>query len=142
MEHLKQPPELDFSSEGNIAERWKKWRVVTELFLDCALSDNNEEEKCKCVLYIIGQEGRDIFKTFEISADDKDKINPLLNQFEKYCIPKRNITMERHKFNTRLQHQNETVDQYVTELKNISDNCEFGAIKNEIELYATLDQKR
>ena len=110
MEHLKQPQEMNFYLEGNISERWTKWRAVTELFLDCALSGDKEKEKYKTVLYVMGEEGREIFKTFEISAGDKDKMVPLLNHFEKYGIPKRNIEMKRHKFNTRLKNQNETID--------------------------------
>ena len=42
------------------------------------------------------------------------------------------MIMERHKFNTRVQGSTELIDQYVTDLKNIAINCEFGAIKGDL----------
>ncbi len=46
--------------------------------------------------------------------------------------PKRNITYERHLFNTCGQGANETIDAYVTELRLQAKNCEFGALCNEL----------
>ena len=55
-----------------------------------------------------------------------------MNKFEAYCNPKRNITYERHLFNTRFQNVGETIDAYVTELKIQAKNCEFGALCDEL----------
>ena len=40
--------------------------------------------------------------------------------------------MERYKFNTRVQRKDETADQYVTELKLIAKNCNFGSLEDEL----------
>ena len=40
--------------------------------------------------------------------------------------------MERHKFNTRTQESSELIDQFVTDLKNFANDCEFGDIKNDL----------
>ena len=40
--------------------------------------------------------------------------------------------MERYKFNTRVQRSDETADQYVTELKLLAKNCEFGVLESEL----------
>ena len=40
--------------------------------------------------------------------------------------------MERHKFNTRTQGSSELIDQFVTDLKTIANDCEFGNIKNDL----------
>ncbi|CAC5418934.1 unnamed protein product [Mytilus coruscus] len=111
--HLKQPPEMNFSSDGNMTERWKKWRQTMELYLDVALSEAEKENTCKALLNVIGQEGRDIFNTFDIQEGDKGKIEPLFTHFEIYCIPRKNVTMERYKFNTRVQGKSESIDQFV-----------------------------
>ncbi len=55
-----------------------------------------------------------------------------MRKFEDYCNPKRNITYQRHLFNTRGQGVNETTDAYVTELRLEAKNCEFGALCNEL----------
>ena len=60
------------------------------------------------------------------------KITTIIIKFEAYCNPKRNITYERHIFNTRVQGSNETIDAYVTELRLQAKNCEFGVLSNEL----------
>ena len=40
--------------------------------------------------------------------------------------------MERYKFNTRTQGKSEAIDQFVTDLRNMSKNCAFGAIADEL----------
>ncbi len=49
-------------------------------------------------------------------------------QFEAFCIPKRNVTYERHRFFMCMQRSGETIDQYVTELRHRSKTCEFGEL--------------
>ena len=102
-----------------------------QLNLDVAMSEKTEKEKCKAFLYVIGKEGWEIFNTFVFAEEQKDKLEPLLEKFESYCIPKKNVTMERYKFNTRTQGStdSELIDQFVTDLKNIARDGEFGDTK-------------
>lgn len=51
-----------------------------------------------------------------------------MDQFEAFCKPRKNITWERHIFNTRNQKSSEPIDQYVTDLRNKSKGCEFGEL--------------
>lgn len=51
-----------------------------ELYLDVAMSETEEKDKCKALLYVIGQDGRDIYNTFIIQEGNKDKIAPLFTQ--------------------------------------------------------------
>ena len=52
-----------------------------------------------------------------------------MEKFDTYCTPKKDITYERYIFNTRIQQANETVDQYVTELKNMATTCNYGELR-------------
>nr|XP_034322405.1 uncharacterized protein K02A2.6-like [Crassostrea gigas] len=89
MKHLRPPPELDFSSsDGNLPGKWRKWEQTMRLFLNIAMHERDEKDKCSAFLYIIGQDGREIFNTMTISQDDKDKIEPLFKKFQDYCVPK------------------------------------------------------
>lgn len=133
MEHLRPPPELDFSSsDGNLPEKWRKWEQTMRLYLNIAMHERDEKDKCSAFLYIIGQDGREIFNTMTILQDDKDKIEPLFKKFKDYCAPRENITVWRHKFYTRQQGKTETIDQYVTDLRVIAKNCKFGALENDM----------
>ena len=112
MEHIKLPPEMDFgSSDGtSIAEAWQKWCQAMELFLTLAMTGKDEAEQCSAFLYIIGPAGRDIYHTFNISAQEKNKISILFQKFEGYCRPKQNVTVERYRFNTRTQSHSNMVN--------------------------------
>ena len=126
MEHIRPPPELDFSTtDGNLPERWRKWEQTMKLFLDITMNDRDEKD-------IFGQEGREIFNTMTILDEDVDKLDTLFNKFKEYCSPRENITVWRHRFHTRVQGKTETIDQYVTDLKIISKNCKFSALENEM----------
>ncbi|KAL5488848.1 hypothetical protein EMCRGX_G017861 [Ephydatia muelleri] len=134
MEHIKPPPEMDFaSSDGtSVAETWRKWRQSMELFLTLAMTGKTEREQCSAFLYIIGPAGRDIYNTFNVSDQDKNKISILFQKFKGYCKPKQNVTVERYRFNTRSQQEGESIDQYVTALKLMTRNCAFGTLEEEL----------
>ena len=118
MDKVRQPPELDFtSSEGNLSERWKRWKQTINLSMDVCLKGTTEKEKCSAFLYIIGQDGRDVHNTFQFAEDEVNEITPLIQKFEDYCTLKQNTMMEWYKFNKRAQGETESVDQYITELR-------------------------
>ena len=56
------------------------------------------------------------------------KIAPVLQQFKRYCEPRKNITFERYRFNRRSQKSGESYDQYRTALRKLAENCDFGSI--------------
>ena len=49
-----------------------------------------------------------------------------------YCNPCKNITWERHKFNTWNQQPGENIDQYATDLKTKAQMCEFAQLKDSL----------
>ncbi|XP_069128365.1 uncharacterized protein [Argopecten irradians] len=127
------PPELDLiTSDGNIAERWRKWEQTMRLYLDIALSGKNEKEKCSAFLYIIGQDGRDVYNTMNFEEGQANKIEPLFNKFKLYCQPSENTIVWRHRFNTRTQGKTESIDQFATELRTIASKCKFDALNDEL----------
>jgi hypothetical protein len=130
---LRPPPEMNFSDieQIDLAERWRRWRETMELYLRLNMAESAEKEQCDAFRYIIGQDGRDIYNTMAFTVHEVDKIDILFAKFEEYCKPRKNI-MERYKFNTRVQRKDETADQYVTELKLIAKNCNFGSLEDEL----------
>ena len=67
------------------------------------------------------------------------KLQELFKRFEDYCLPKRNLVVERRQFFQRNQHKDESCDAYVTELKNLSSTCEFETINEGMILYKIVD---
>jgi len=102
------------------------------LFLDLSLNESSEKEQCNAFLYLIGAVGRDIHDSFTFLASEKDKLKPLFDKFNKYCSPKQNTIVERHKFNTRERGKEESIEQYVANLKLIAKGCNYGNLEQEL----------
>eukprot|EP00731_Ephydatia_muelleri_P020491 Em0013g218a len=103
-----------------------------ELFIELSRSDKSEKEKCSAFLYIIDQAGRDIFNAFVLTSEERNKVNIVFAKFENYCKPKRNGTVERYKFNTRMQAAEENIDQFVTALRLIAKDCDFKLLEDDL----------
>ena len=129
MEQLHPPPVL--SLEGNLSENWRKWHQRYTLYETASgLQEKTDAIRGATFLHCIGQEALDVYNTFTWAQEaDKVSVAVIVEKFQSYCSPKKNVTFERHIFNTRAQQEGETSDQYVTELKRISTDCEFGDLK-------------
>ena len=56
---------------------------------------------------------------------DNNKFDKVLEAFERFCLPQKNICYERHGFWSLYQEQGEAIDSYVTRLKLKIVNCEY-----------------
>ena len=108
------PGQLSF--HGNVADNWRKWKQRFEIYLTASGNDTKGEDvKSAILLHAVGEEALEIYNTFtwDAAGDDR-KTNKILEKFTSYCEPKKNITWERHVFNSTIQQPDETIDQYVT----------------------------
>ena len=99
------------------------------------LTVKTEAIQVATLLTVIGEEAREVFSTFNdwARAGDETKIEPVLQKFEQYCEPHRNVPFERYRFNRRVQEAGETYDQYRTALLKLAAGCDFQTISpNEI----------
>ena len=127
------PPPKPLSFVGNVAENWRRWIQQFRLYLNATGFDKKPAQvQCSTLLTVAGEEALEIFNTFGLTDEDKVKIDVVIKKFEEYCTPKRNVTYERHVFNTRAQGATEGIDVYVTELRKLARNCEFGELHDSI----------
>ena len=133
MDKLTPPDPLDLDS-SNVSDAWRKWRQRFELFsLASGLISKGEGIQAATLLHVVGPDTLEVYNTFSWEdADDKSKVAKILEKFEAYCVPRKNITWERHVFNTRNQRDGETIDQYVTDLKTKAQTCEFKDLKDSL----------
>ena len=93
----------------------------------------SDEVGSATLLHFAGPEALEIYNTFTWTEEgDKKKIYKILENFEEYCTPRKNITWERHIFNTRAQKLGENIDQYTTDLRKKATSCEFGILRNSL----------
>jgi len=75
-----------------------------ELFVRLALAKETVQTKKDSLLYLMGTEGRKIYKTLTIEKPEEERtVADILDGFDRYCSSAVNVDMERHKFFQRKQ---------------------------------------
>ena len=95
--------------------------------------DKSDAVKTSRLLTAIGDKARDVYFTFTFDdEDDNMKLKKVIEKFDEYMSPKKNITYMRFKFFSYNQLDGQSIDEYVTELKSRSEHCEFGELKDSL----------
>lgn len=145
MESAYRMPDQLKLTEENIARNWEQFKQRFERYLKCLnIPTQDGERKVAILLNVAGPEAEEVFNTFTYSPEVKDGddvVTPaespndytvVMNKFEAFCVPRKCITYERFKFLTRNQKMGESVDMYVTDLRDKAATCEFEKIKDSL----------
>ena len=127
---LPPPAPLEIHSD-QAGEKWKRFKRAWDSYtLATGLSEKAEDVQVATLLTVIGEEAREVYSTFTgwEHADDHKRIQPVLEQFERYCELRKNIPFEHYRFNRRCQEAGESYDQYRTALRKLAEICDFGSI--------------
>ena len=92
-----------------------------------------DEVKPSILSTCIGPRGREVRDTF-VFDDVSMKMNfsNILQQFDDYCSPKKNVTFLRYTFLSYRQSEGQCFDNFPTELKKRSKECEFSDLQNSL----------
>ena len=88
--------------------------------------------KIAILLNFSGKDATEVFNTFQFPKGDEKKLNKVLEQFEQYRNPRKNVVFERYQFWQITQKDSETVDQFVTQLKNKVKSCKYSAVDDMV----------
>ncbi|XP_008178248.1 uncharacterized protein LOC103307755 [Acyrthosiphon pisum] len=113
-------------SEFNLkVDDFSSWIERFELYV--LLNEINSHKKKLMFLTLLGNDGyvlvRDLCTPFKPVDKSYDTLKEMLSN---YINPKPNVLTERYKFKERKQGSEETISQFVTALKKLSQYCEFG----------------
>jgi hypothetical protein len=115
------------------AEKWPAWKARFTRFRSatdpCTKSDARQ---ISTLIYCMGDKAEDIFKSLQLSTEDADKYDKVLDAFDRYFVIRKNIIFERAQFNLRRQLPGETAATFITALNKLADTCEFGALRDEL----------
>lgn len=131
METLKPPKPMSF--EGNIAENWKKWKQLFELYMLATGANTKTSEVQEAILlHVLGEEAVEKFNTFTLTEEQKKEYATVITAWENYCVPRSNKSVERHIFFARNQKEGESFDTFLTDLKKLSASCGFGDLRDSL----------
>ena len=84
------------------------------------------------LIYALGGEAENIFGSFHFDVeDDGEDFEVVMDKFDAYFIPKRNVIHERACFYQRVQRAGEKVEIFIRALYELSEHCEFGVNREE-----------
>ena len=117
-----------------MSHTWKLWLKQFRFHLTATKKEYKDDKiKTSLLLTCTGQKGREIYETFTFdSADDKMKLEPILNKFSEYCNPRKNVTILCHKFLMYRQLEGQSFQNFITELKKLSAGCELENLRDSL----------
>uniref|UniRef100_T1HVY1 CCHC-type domain-containing protein n=1 Tax=Rhodnius prolixus TaxID=13249 RepID=T1HVY1_RHOPR len=133
MEVFTRPSEMKF--EGNLAENWRVFRRDLDIFLKAAnITDakGSSGRRTAVLLNFIGSKGKELYYTFTFAEGENENFDVVLEKFEQYVEPQKNLVLSSFLFNSRNQKANESFDTFVTELKNLVNDCEYKQLADRL----------
>ena len=113
-------------------DEWPRWQRRFQQFrVASKLSKEDEERQVSTLLYCLGEQADDVLVSTNISEESRKKYDDILAKFDAHFRVRKNIIFERARFNRRIQ-EDESVDQFITNLYSLADNGEFGNMKDEL----------
>ena len=119
--------------QGNLAEKWRRWEQAFRVYLTASGADRfSAKRQVAVLLNCVGEEAVQIYETFGFPDDETQTVDEVLEEFQKYCTPRKNVIFERYSFWNYPWKVGDTVECFVTELKLRAGRCEFGSAFNEL----------
>ena len=110
-----------------MADNWKVWKQMWSKYMVIAqLKMKLPAYKVALFLCCISVDALKIFNGLQFdSPDNKNDLEKIIQKFDEFTIGELNETFERYTFNSRNQHENESIDAYVTALCTLAKTCNF-----------------
>lgn len=126
-------------TDGDAYKVWSEWYQGLEHVLEA--SNTPEEKKFSTLLAYGGKELRHVYSSIcNGEIPKKERFETAVEKLEKYFKPKQHGTYLRVKFWEMTKESNETIDEFVTKLREKKRHCNFGNTKEEIEDFVMTDK--
>ncbi|XP_063370735.1 uncharacterized protein LOC134659059 [Cydia amplana] len=117
--------------EKLLNQDFKKWKQRFELYRKASGADKKEDQiQVALLLHCMGEACIDIYNT--LNLDETATYIEVIAAFESYYIPKKNESVNSHMFFTRNQLEGENFDNYLTELRKLAKECDFGTLEDRL----------
>ena len=80
----------------------------------------------------MGDQADDILTSFKLSATQLNQYHTVKTKFDEHFVVRRNVILERAKFNRRHQEEGETVYTFITALHALAEHCKFCTLTDEM----------
>ena len=114
-------------------DEWPRWRKRFEQFrLASGLGVEGEQRQVNTLLYCLGDDAKDVLRSTNISEDDRKQYSTVLEKIDQFFQVRKNVIIERARFNSRSQQDGETAEQYIAALYRLVESCNYAGLKEEM----------
>uniref|UniRef100_A0A0L8FNQ1 Retrotransposon gag domain-containing protein n=1 Tax=Octopus bimaculoides TaxID=37653 RepID=A0A0L8FNQ1_OCTBM len=117
-------PTMNWEAD-DIVEAFKKFKQKTQLAFKSFMKGATADEKVSYILLWTGEKGLDLFNSWNMSESDCNNPDILLKKFERHLEPRSNHRIHRYEFQGLKQYPQETIDNFLSRLKNVAEKCKF-----------------
>lgn len=114
--------------ETNLGVRWKKWKKQFEYYI-VASGITQAAQKRALLLHVAGPRLQDIFETLSETGNSYEQA---IEKLDEYLLPKMNVTHARRMFAECDHKEGESMASYVTRLREMAANCEYGDLTEDL----------
>ena len=126
---LQPPAPFDFKTP----DEWPRWRRRFQQYRAASgLSEESEERQISTLLYCMGEKAEDVLRSTAISDENLKKFGKVIDQFDEFFKVRKNVIFERARFNRRSQLEGESVEEFITALYQLVENCDYGTLQDEM----------
>lgn len=114
-------------------DEWPAWRTQFERSLrQSKLAQGSEERKITALLLFMGEKADDVCQSLKLTSEESKCYAKVVDKLDDYFVElATNAFYERIIFNLRGQEENENLDQYLTTLHEMSEKCDYGAMRED-----------
>ena len=125
------PPPPAMNCKGDVCTNWKSFKQAWDFYCQATeLTMKPEIVKVGALCSVMGPDCRNIMMHLAtLSEEDRRDSAQILGKLGQHFTPQKNVLFERFRFNSASQTETETVDQYVMRLRQLSESCEFEALR-------------
>ncbi len=113
---------------ANCGKHWEKWIQKFEMYVVAKQIEKDEVKVAQLLL----RAGESVFDTYMTLKEEADKYADVKKKLTEYYKPMKDSAMAVYVFREEAQKAGETVDTYVTRLKNMANDCEFTDSDSEV----------
>ena len=119
---FKPPEKFNFHQPAG----WPEWRERFLRFrVASKLNKEDGEIRVSSLIYSIGYDAERVFSQFNLSEEESENSDTVLEKFNTHFVPQVNVIHERATFHKRSQREGESVEEYVRSLFELSEHAQF-----------------
>ena len=119
--------DVEHSSTG---PRWQAWREKLDYYIT-ATNITNDKQKRNLLLHLAEPNVQKIFKTLCEPAEERT-FKSASEVLDSYFLPEKNVVYERCIFGEAVEEPHESLHQFDTRLRNLSDHCQFENVDDAV----------